>query len=335
MKNFIYYPHFEIRDLNWIKFALLYFSKLSTIIPYEGEKYLSEDYIRLRGSTDLFESYRPSYIQGQSSTLDAIRAVDGVILHPNRYSFIFGTRDIVSEWRNPNSQNYTIFQSKYSVEWERFCLENKFAQRCNEGILLNKDLAHLYMSLLAATVAENSEYSIITDEQRYDKMSALVRQAGFKHENQTVQNLELVRSVINLKIPSNISEIDISQIIKLRNRSGFQEKLNAFNKELDEFSINFNTTNNPRNFIDSLGSTIGDLSADILELGGNLTSVGVGTWLAVSNINFDLLGSIKELSGTLLITSGVMKLNDNWDNCKSKRFARKYLSDLSNLSKQA
>jgi len=44
MKDLIYYPTFEPRDLNWIKYALIYIDKFSPIIPDPGKTELSELY---------------------------------------------------------------------------------------------------------------------------------------------------------------------------------------------------------------------------------------------------------------------------------------------------
>lgn len=50
MKDMIYYPGFETRNENWLKFALLYFDVLRPIIPYTTRSestYLSENFQRV------------------------------------------------------------------------------------------------------------------------------------------------------------------------------------------------------------------------------------------------------------------------------------------------
>src|SRR5436853_588756 len=64
MQEFIYYPGFEVRDVNWLKFALLYLDKLDPIIPESGDEHLTEQYRRIMSETDLIEVHRPSLDEG-------------------------------------------------------------------------------------------------------------------------------------------------------------------------------------------------------------------------------------------------------------------------------
>lgn len=49
MRDMIYFPGFEVKNENWLKFALLYFDTLRPIIPYtvySEERYLSDTFQR-------------------------------------------------------------------------------------------------------------------------------------------------------------------------------------------------------------------------------------------------------------------------------------------------
>ena len=61
MRNLLYYPYFEIRNEDWLKFALLYFRNLNLIIPESADRHLSEEFNHLYESTDLFNKFRPDY----------------------------------------------------------------------------------------------------------------------------------------------------------------------------------------------------------------------------------------------------------------------------------
>lgn len=61
MKDMIYYPGFETKDENWLKFALLYFDTLRPIIPYticSEKKYLSGTFQYVMGETDLIRPWK-------------------------------------------------------------------------------------------------------------------------------------------------------------------------------------------------------------------------------------------------------------------------------------
>ena len=135
MNELIYYPGFEVSNLDWLKFALLYINKLNPIIPRSGDKYLTDLHQKLCNETDLIKTHRPSYDEGIESTLDAIEIVERILQHPNRYSIIFHTPNIKQEWQDKKNHIYKLFEEKYIHEWENFCLANNIAQKCNEGLL--------------------------------------------------------------------------------------------------------------------------------------------------------------------------------------------------------
>src|SRR6185295_2420058 len=99
MDKLIYYPGFEIADVEWAKFALLYLDTLSPIIPIAGENHLSDTFHRLRDETDLLDVHRPSFREGYPATLDALDQVEKILTNPVRYEPIFGRRNIISDWR--------------------------------------------------------------------------------------------------------------------------------------------------------------------------------------------------------------------------------------------
>lgn len=44
MRELIYYPSFEVRNREWLKFALIYLEYLDPIIPESGDVHLSDEY---------------------------------------------------------------------------------------------------------------------------------------------------------------------------------------------------------------------------------------------------------------------------------------------------
>ena len=53
MKELIYYPSFEVRNREWLKFALLYIENLNPIIPESGDIIPQSHYVK---STRLISS---------------------------------------------------------------------------------------------------------------------------------------------------------------------------------------------------------------------------------------------------------------------------------------
>ena len=92
MKDMIYYPGFETRDENWLKFALLYFDTLRPIIPYTSyseKRYLSDTFQYVMGEADLIKPYRPKYPEGLRASTLACEEFEKFLLHPERYGSYF------------------------------------------------------------------------------------------------------------------------------------------------------------------------------------------------------------------------------------------------------
>ncbi len=55
----LYYPHINLTNKNWLKYAVLYWDKISRIVPSSIQPTDSEDIIRLRSELDFIKEYRP------------------------------------------------------------------------------------------------------------------------------------------------------------------------------------------------------------------------------------------------------------------------------------
>ncbi len=245
MRNLLYYPSFEIYNEEWLKFALLYIEKLHPIVPYNGDKYLSDYTRRLYNETDLLEKYRPEYEEAYNATLDAIEAIEKIISHPERYSPVFHSSQINNIWRNSKYFNYTIFEDKYTDELESFLIKNKLATKSHEGIILSKSLGFLYMSIFAHIISDFKEMPPITDISDLDRFSMFLRHVSkISREKTTV-----AQKIIELKLPDKLKEISIENIITLRKGKDFREKLKAFHVSLNKFLESEDEEKTADNFI--------------------------------------------------------------------------------------
>lgn len=56
----LYYPHISLTNKNWLKYAILYWDKISRIVPADIQPEDSEDIIRLRFELDFVNDYAPT-----------------------------------------------------------------------------------------------------------------------------------------------------------------------------------------------------------------------------------------------------------------------------------
>ncbi|BFM38922.1 hypothetical protein [Synechocystis sp. LKSZ1] len=327
LENLIYYPGFEVNSENWLKFALLYLDKLVPIIPSSGDQHLNEIYHKLMNETDLINPHRPEKNEGHYATLDALDNVERILQHPDRYKLTFGKKDFVDNWKQKDTQNYTLFQEKYTDCWENFCLQNKLGHRDNHGIVVHRDLALIYMTILSQAISDKRGISPITDHDSMDRFSIFTRFQS-PHEAEIIQTAQ---GVIELALPVDLSEISFQAIIQHRNGEDFRKMQKAFHQELEAF-IKSSENKAESNFRPSLGNIWVDFRDEILKLGAGSVYFGLGVWLLLDSQNATVLQDIRQsAAGLTLAVGSTIAIKSTWKNIKSKRFTRKFLSNLKKL----
>lgn len=231
MRDMIYFPGFEVKNENWLKFALLYFDTLRPIIPYtvySEERYLSDTFQRVMGETDLIEPYRPEYEEGSCASILACEEFEKFLSHPEIYGAYFcGSKSgaHIKKWKNRNYQDCTLFSGKYSQIFFDFCTKNKIATPCQEGIHISNDLAFVYMSLLADVISKRHEYEMITDVQKYSRY-LINRDLTVSKENQN--RITAAQNNIEFSLPTELNHIPLERFVQLRNDRSFNATRKAY-----------------------------------------------------------------------------------------------------------
>lgn len=331
MRQLIYYPGFEVEDEAWLKFALLYLDKLSPIIPYSGDIYLSDTHRMVSSETDLILPHRPEYEEGDNATRDALEKIESILQHPERYERIFGSpTKFVDRWKHRENQTHTLFSDKYTKLWESFCLDNKLGHRSEQGINLSPEVTYLYMTILAQAIGDTNGIESITDNNALNVFSVLTHSTKQSQK----ESIQAAKAVINLKLPANLSAISLKKIVLHRNKPDFMVKQRALQEELGKYLQSIENGNSPEQFAKSLGSLWNDFSDDLATLSTNTASFGLAVWLLSSSITTGVLETAKEFSGGLALTVGsTISIRNTWKNTKAKRLTRKYLADLTRLNK--
>lgn len=238
MRSMIYYPGFEIESEKWLKFALLYFEELRPIIPYMDAPeymYLSDNARRIMDETNLIRPYRPIYEEGYCASVIACEEFDKYLKNPDRYAYAFAKSrgiNVVEQWKNKSLQTCNLYNEKFSDEFFRYCLDNGIAHPYNNGIAISKDLAFVYMSLLADVISKKQEIEMFTDISRYNHL-LLINDKQLAYS----QNLryKIAKTQIEFAIPSKIDQIPLETIIMLRNDRDFRGCRKAYVKEIEKY----------------------------------------------------------------------------------------------------
>lgn len=329
MRELIYYPSFEVRNREWLKFALLYLEKLNPIIPVSGDIHLSDEYRRVVNETDLIEKHRPDSEEGELATLDAIDQIERIIRHPNAFIGVFADNNFLEKWKDRSEHKFTLFKEKYTNYWERFCLENDIGEKSNYGLIVSQDVANIYMTILAQCIADSRGVSPITDNRFLDRFSIFTRKASPNNENTIVA----AQGIINLKLPSNLIDLSLSEIIKHRNRENFKQHQRAFHDELEQFLKKIEQANENTDFDQSLGNIWSDFSDEVAQISTGAVTFGLGVWLLLQSVGSSMLPTWEKLAGGAALTIGsVISVRNTWKNTKTRRMARRYLADMQDLA---
>lgn len=274
MREYIYYPGFEVKDELWLKFALLYIEKISPIIPQSGDASLSAAYQQLTDNTDLIAPHRPTDVDSFRASEVAITTIEGALRRPASFSRVF-KESYLSRWQNQATHGYTLYWEKFTDDFETFCTKNLIGTKCDKGIRLSEDLAFLYMTYLAIEIGKERNLPIITDYQKYDRIKNTFTYGH--RQKETAENA--ARYLIKLAIPSTLSEIPLTEIIRLRESKDYLTLLRAFNRELTKYLDAIN--NGEVSFVgfqDYLTSK-NTIMGTFLQRSWQLASVILGTWL--------------------------------------------------------
>ncbi|MBN2313439.1 MAG: hypothetical protein JXM79_05880 [Sedimentisphaerales bacterium] len=328
MEKLLYYPGFEIANQNWLKFALLYVDQLRPIHPPDVRKYLKKSFRELMDSTDLIIPYHPDYDVAYRATLDTIQQCEYIVNHSHLFENIFKTTNIRELWQHPYSHMYTIFRDKYTSELENFVVTERFGTRVKEGIAVSMHFKNIFMSLLAQAISLEEEIPPITDKPKLDEFSIKC----LRSPRPTDKGFQVAKGIINLTLPANIDSIPIKNIINIRNKDGFKDRLHAFHSEIMSYIQSVEEGIATCDFFESRGSIFKDFSDEIASLGVGLMQMSLSVWLLANSSGAAFSECVKELiAGTGFSISSIISIRNGWERTKAKRYTRKYMADIKKL----
>lgn len=230
MQKLLYYPNFEIQDINFLKFALIYIDEIKPIIPMCAMDALSDETKEIIGYTDLIQPLQPRFQTGQ---LASIATIDFLEKSDNFTRYSYGMRPKAKQHIYlTGNKNYTLYSDKYTYEFENYCLENNLAERCMDGMRIEENVAYSFMSILADLISKENEIDMITDCKRYADYHLYVPngRSDFKMN----KRLDEIKREIEFQIPVDIRHIPVQEFLKLRTDEHFNEIRKSFVEELNK-----------------------------------------------------------------------------------------------------
>lgn len=327
MKNLIYYPTFEPQELNWIKYALIYIDNFSPIIPDSGRSNLTDLYWKLE-DCKLVGSIKPEWNQGDIASTKVLKEIEFIQLHPEQYRDKLNNVNVVRAFKDKGQQKYKLYDEKFNTTFKDYCLEEKFAQECDGGMLISKELGYLYMTFLVDEIAFIKKASPITDNPKLDLLSTYIRTKSIETE----ERIQAVNTIVDQYLPERIENIDINRLIKFRMDSGIEELRHKFNAALDAFYEAFENNSDISTFLKTLETINKDFIKEIGLFFGGLISISLGGLVVINNPISTSLESVQMIAdGTIFTVGGIISIAKSWELNSNRRKARKFLIKLDSI----
>lgn len=337
MRDMIYFPGFEVKNENWLKFALLYFDTLRPIIPYtlcSMESYLSDTFQRVLNETDLIRPYQPDEHESSCASILACEEFEKFLSRPEIYGRYFlrsGPGPHIQKWRDHRYQDCTLFRGKYSQVFFDFCIDNKIAAPCQEGIRISSDLAFVYMSLLADVFSKQHEYEMITDVQKYSQY-LISKDLTLSRANQT--RIRAVQNNVVFSLPADLSHIPLEQFVQLRKGRDFNAARKAYMSQIEQLIAH--QENGDYFSLEDLLS----YKKDLLRIGQQLfsfTASAVVSCFSFYSLFYDHPDALVPALASAVMDVAAVKdayseLPQYVERIKEKRLARKYVAKIGALN---
>ncbi|WP_312400228.1 hypothetical protein [Chryseobacterium sp.] len=326
MKKFLYYPNFEPPNNTWLKFSLLYLDNFESIIPYNRQHLITDEYREIHDKTDLVDFFSPEYQHGETASFNAINEAKRILRQTYESSFLFNRINIARDWRNKDSWDYQIFGEKFSYSWVQFCEDEEIGKQNNDGILLPRSLAFLYMTHLAKEIANDRNSNIITDNLDYDRYTSYSK---VNPTNVRVKN-KFIQGIIKLQVPKNLNDIPFKKLIEFRNKN--RELITVFNSEIDSAEEMIGNGLSEQQFIDNYNKSLTEITKEVIKLGIDSATIPLGFYTLAQNsdaLNQDYIKEI--LTGLSIIGGGYYGIRKALTDTRQERLCKKYLTRLNQL----
>ncbi len=214
----LYYPYIHIPDNLWLRRAILYWDKISPIVPYDVESQIPDNHV----SKQLREEGSLEFINPEEILYhDEGRELSNMFLD-------LMNSDLIKEKIPPvGERDYTqrIHRDKFSMgiltEFEKLKLYNQ--DKGNpRWLLFELNAATIYMGFLASAIARKKSIEPITDDKLYHDGFMLSQISPSKNVT------SIISLVFDNLLPVPVEEIPVKDLIRFKRKH--ERELLAFRK---------------------------------------------------------------------------------------------------------
>jgi len=238
----LYYPHINLTDKNWVKHALLFWDKISRIVPSAVEASDNDDIISIKYHTGFIKDYHPeSYI-----TSDTFNEFSGELSRIIQSDSFFNDRYFE---RDPHRRHYIRdydqrrnFYSEMVRSTGTYIHGTKIDQRFKEllfdigiaipgenewenWVKIDNEIGLLYMTYLAKTISKKKTLPIVTDVEQ--SFSATIKfESKINSDYRDQFEYRLGNLLIETIVPKKINDVPLDKILDIRDN--YNDERTAF-----------------------------------------------------------------------------------------------------------
>jgi hypothetical protein len=234
----LYYPWIDIdniEDKSWFKTAILYWDKISTIVP-EGYSYQSIDANFLSDAGVLYPEFVNPFqgvVQEASRNfLDyySTEEASGILFPDGEKLFRIPS---VDEAKNLASLNV----SKMDDDLRLKLIRSGKVKQDGEWLLFDLETVNYYMTLLASSISRERHFAPVTEDHTFESLSSRVIR-GDRPSLQSTSVGEGLLAKMTLESVGIAEETPYADIIEFRNANGdslgrFREEISKLATEID------------------------------------------------------------------------------------------------------
>lgn len=230
----LYYPWIDIENIenrSWFKTAVLYWDKISTIVP-EGYSYQSTDAKFLRDAGVLFPEFVSPF---EGAVREASRnflayysthEASGILLPEGTKVFRIPDIDEAKELASLNVL-------KMDDDLRRELIKSKKVKEDGEWLIFDLDAVNYYMTLLASSISRRKHLALLTEDDSFELLSSRVRRGDEPslHRGNIGEGLLARVTLESVGIPEETSYDDL---VKLR--EDLRDELGYFRTEIGKLA---------------------------------------------------------------------------------------------------
>ena len=278
----LYYPHINLTNKNWLKYAVLYWDKISRIVPASVQASDSEDIIRLRSEIGFVEDYRP---EQWAVSRTAQRFFEWFARHADDpamreyYEMRYGMPPYhlhrLHRHRRPHGDlsdtlhaaalaNGTyIHVDKLDRELKEFLFATGIAlpgeNEWRDWVRIDTEVGLLYMSYLARTISAETSRAVITDQLAMFATSEVIASSIARTPHEELQH-RMGTLLVAAYAPSDMNSVTFDQLIAFRQKYDAERK--AFFDHVDGLCRSIPAVKSEADFRDALNHHLPSLIND-------------------------------------------------------------------------